>query len=173
MNGKAPSPQQWQLLHRLQLAGCPLDLARVPPPDHPVRLISRTNVRTNVFRLELGVGIVIPVRIVATSPIIIAGYRLQADWLSTPLSWVEPCTEHLGKYCLPAAEDRHLSLSKVLNRRTLYSGRLKSGDFLEGLLVGVCQQPLRSQKPQLSATLYLEDISGREYPYGVTVRNNP
>lgn len=172
MKEQAPSPQQWQLLHRLQAAGCPVDLAHVPPPDHPLRVICTAKARTNVLPVRDGIGIILPLRIVAAVAITITGFRLDADWLSAPVAWVEPCAEHRGKYCLTDTAKRHLSLAKVLNQRTLYSGRLKRGEFLQGCLVGTTKHPLRSDV-ELPATLYIQDLAGIEYPYLQVLRNTP
>ena len=140
MRAKPPSPEQWQLLRRLQTAGCPLDLERLLPPDYPLRVISlNSGLPTNVFPLAggAGVGIVLILRIAASASITIAGFRLQAEWLASPLSWVERCPEHPRRYCL-RTEGGHTSFdaATTIHSRKLHSGRLQAGKYIQGFLVG-------------------------------------
>jgi hypothetical protein len=177
MKTKAPSPEQWQLLRRLQAAGCPLDLAHLPPPDYPLRVISlNSGLPTNVFPLAggAGAGIALSLRIVASASITIAGFRLQAEWLAPPLSWVERCPEHPRSYCL-LTEGNHTSFdaATTIHSRKLHSGRLQTGKYIQGFLVGTTGAALLSPAIELKATLWIEDVFGAEYPYAVTLNNHP
>jgi len=174
MNTKAPSPKQWQLLHRLQAAGCPVDCARIAPPDYPLRVtqLAREGL-DNVYSLPGGIGIILPLRIVASSAVTICDFRLRARWLQDSVSWVARCSEHERSYCLQTAT-HHLNFDPgaVLNRRTWHTGNLRRGSYLQGFLVGTTAGVLPEGESVLEATLLIEDLYGTEYPYSVRLTTN-
>jgi hypothetical protein len=165
MNRKAPTPHDWQLFHRLEAVGCPLDLAHLPPPDYPLRVIPLSGLQSNFLALKERWGLVLDLRMIARAPITIAHYRVEAAWLASPVTWLEPCLLHPGHYCFEIAEKHHRHYSPALNGRTFARGKLRSGEYLHGVLTGIITQPPLVNGADLPATLWIGDVTGREYPY--------
>lgn len=171
---KTPSPQQWQVIERLAASGCPLDLIHLPPPNRPVRVINTpSELRTNVFASDVGVALVLVLRIVASEPITICGLRIEAGWLKAPLRAVTTCDRHQRKSCIPI-NGTHLSFesAKLLNRFGFTSAALKRHESLAGLFVAISDGLLPTEA-NLRAVLWVQDILGSEYPYSLNLVCQP
>jgi hypothetical protein len=173
MNKEAASPEQWQTLHRLRAAGCPVDMEHIVPPNYPLRVINRAlGLKTNLLPLAEETGVVLSLRIVAAARVAICGFGLRADWLPQPVCWLESCKQHRD-YCLRLASNDHLrfGVAQILNWRTFDSGVMKRGSYLQGFLVGTTSGLSTALDEKLGATLWIEDAFGTEYPYTVSVNN--
>lgn len=93
-------PEQWEILHRLEAAGCPLDLKHLPRGTYPLRVFTEVSPwGTDIFPLTNGTGIAFRLCMIATASVTICKLRLQADWLKAEPSWSVPCRDHRIKYC--------------------------------------------------------------------------
>ena len=168
MTQKRLCSKDWQLLRRLSAAGCPVNLADF---DYPLRAIVAKWETTNVYQLPTGVGIALPLHIVAADPITIAEFRLEAGWLESPIKWLRRSAD--GAYHLQARSAvLNFRAEQVLNHRTWSSGGLKRGAFWHGILLGVTGS-LASDDATLEATLVIVDALGVEYPFPVKINNSP
>jgi len=187
----ALQPAQWQILRRLQAVGCPLDYEELPEPTYPLRVRCATSAfGTHLFSLPSGMGIIVPLQIIASAPITINRFDLRADWLRNPVTWVSQCRQHWGNfkwyYCLHGTPhgDLQFKWETALNHRTgnageskrlspfIQDGVLKRGAEMKGSLVGTFPDTLPvSIGPKLAATLNIEDLFGKKYPYSVVLEN--
>jgi hypothetical protein len=169
---RALQPEQWQLLQRLSSVGCPVDDENLPTPldvvVHPGD--------AQFLPLSDGIGIALPIRVIASTSITICRFRLQADWVKGKISWLGFCDQHPGDaqkhYCFPERSwNYRYSSEQVLNHRTFDRGVLKRGGFLSGLLLGIFHNPLPSTKigTKLQATLGIEDLSEHEYRFPIVL----
>jgi len=125
------------VLRRLRAIGCPLDWDHLAVPLRPLRItVTATCEGTNVFSVPGGTGIVLGVQVFASTKVTIVNYMLEADWLSTPASWVEPCAEHEGKYCFHECSIRpeglHFNARRVLNHMKSSYNLPDAGTFAKG-----------------------------------------
>jgi hypothetical protein len=184
-------PAQWQILRRLQAVGCPLDCERLPEPIHPLRVRCGTLAfGTNLVSLPGGMGVILPLQIIASVPITINRFELKAEWLRKPVTWVSQCRQHGGNlkwyYCLHRTShgDLRFTWETTLNHRTgnasqqkrlspwIQDGVLKRGAEMKGPLVGTFEGALPVDiGPKLEATLSIEDLFGKEYPYYIALEN--
>jgi len=136
---------------------------------------------TDVFSVPGGTGIAAGVRVVASMEVTIAGYTLEADWLSKRGSLLEPCSEHKGKYCF---EECSLSPNPVEVRAGLVvnhrkstrerplDGTLPRGYDINGLLLATFPEVTPPTAAELlPATLWIEDQFGNAYPFRLLLRN--
>lgn len=189
---EALQPAQWQILRRLQAVGCPLDCERLPEPTHPLRVRCGTlALGTNLVSLPGGMGVILPLQIIASVPITINRFDLKAEWLRKPVTWVGQCRQHGGNfkwyYCLHGTShgDLQFKWETTLNHRTgnasqqkrlppwIQDGVLKRGAEMKGYLVGIFEDTLPlGIGPKLEALLSIEDLFGMEYPYSIVLENN-
>ena len=173
---KTPTPRQWVVLHRLQAAGCPVDLAKIQPPIAPLRMVQLAQeMVSNVLPIIDGCGIAFRVRLIASESITITGCRLKADWLEHPLEWVAQCGQHRGRHCLLVSEEQHVQFSSVLNDQIGRGVQLRAGQYLEGFLVGQTAKTVKvsASTEELLVTLWVRDLRHDEYPYIIRLRNCP
>ncbi len=87
MKVKAASPEQWDLLRRLEMVGYPVDVDGIASPENPFCVIQTSLGKVkNLYVFPDCVGIVLPVRIVASTTVTICGFHLRASWLTGPVS---------------------------------------------------------------------------------------
>jgi len=170
MSKRALQSEQWEMLHRLNSVGCPVDYEHLQTPLHVL-----TELRaTQFFPIPGATGIALPIRIDASTSITIRRFRLGLSWLPEPVgvSWLGSCERHLGKqkyYCFQPCSGLkgQFSYEDVLNHRTLHRGVLKGGGFLSGFLVGTFPGgiPPPHLGTELRATLSIEDLFERGYHF--------
>src|SRR5689334_1052512 len=130
---KRISPKQWCRMQRLLATGCPLDITNLCRPAYPMQVTScQTSPRsdTNVYFVESVLVICFGVQIDAFAPVIISGYRIEADWLHEDLRWVPACYYHPGYHCVHPLGGR-FAAEKLMTNRTYRSGRLRPGERLQ------------------------------------------
>ncbi len=190
MRNRSIDPRQWQIIRRLHAVGCPLeDDLRTGGPTHPLRVIQETsNLGTDLLPMSSGMGLVLKLRIVASVRITICRFDLQADWLKTPITWVDVCSQHSTNrsYCLHGTSrgDLKVKWEEGLNHRigislaaSIYpgipdGGVLKRFSEIRGFLIGTFPGTLPATTGRkLEATLYVTDLMGEEYPYSVVIEN--
>lgn len=192
MRNRSIDPRQWLIIHRLHAVGCPLeDDLLTGGPTYPLRVIKEaSNLGTNLLTMSSGMGLVLPLRIVASVRMTISRFDMQADWLKTPITWVGVCPQHSPgferSYCLHGTGrgDLKLKWENGLNHRTGISlaaarypgipdgGVLKRFSEIRGSLVGTFPDTLSvTAGPKLDATLYVTDLMGEQYPYSVVIEN--
>jgi len=144
--------------------------------------MDRINSRgTDVFSVPGGTGIVAGVRVVASMEVTIAGFTLEADWLSKRGSLLEPCSEHKGKYCfeecslfpnpMEVKAEYVLNHQKSTRERTL-AGTIPRGHDINGLLLATFPEVTPPTAAELlPATLWIEDWFGNAYPFRLLLRN--
>lgn len=181
---RTPSAHQWKVLRRLRAIGCPLDWDHLAVPLRPLRVsLNRMNSQgTDVFSVPGGTGIATDVRVVASTEVTIARYTLEADWLSKRGSWLEPCSEHKGKYCfhecsLPSAR-AVVEAEYVLNHQTSTrerpnaAGTIPRGYPINGFLLATFPEVTPPTAAELlPATLWIEDWFGNAYPFRLLLKN--
>jgi hypothetical protein len=180
---RTPSAHQWKVLRRLRAIGCPVDWDHLAVPLRPLRVFMDRilPMGTDVFSVPGGTGIAAGVRVVASMEVTIAGYTLEADWLSKRGSLLEPCSEHKGKYCF---EECSLSPNPVEVRAGLVvnhrkstrerplDGTLPRGYDINGLLLATFPEVTPPTAAELlPATLWIEDQFGNAYPFRLLLRN--
>jgi hypothetical protein len=173
MTTKALQPEQWQVLHRLRSAGCPIDYEHLPAPLHVFTEPGATQVLTT----SSGTRIALLVRVVASTSITIRRFHLRADWLNGEISWLEFCDQHPGNsqkhYCFHEYSGRNVQFSSedVLNHRTLHRGVLKRNGFLSGYLLGTFQYAHfpTGIGTKLEVTLGIEDLFEHEYEFPIVL----
>ena len=174
---RTPSADQWKVLRRLRSIGCPLDWDHLAVPLRPLRVsLNHIIEGTNVFSVPGVTGIVLPVRVLASTPVTIAGYTLEADWLSKPGSLLEPCSEHKGKYCFHecslSSKRLHFDAGAVLNRKRPDAGPLPRGLSIYGFLLATFPEVTPPTAAELlPATLWIEDEFGDAYPFRLLLHN--
>jgi len=173
MTTKSLQPEQWQVLHRLRSAGCPVDHEQMPIPLH----VFTEPWATQIWPLSGGTAIAFLVRVVASTSITIRRFHLRADWLTGEISWLEFCDQHPYNsqkfYCFHkcSGQNDQFSSEDVLNHRTLHRGVLKRGGFLSGYLLGAFRYappPMRIGT-KLEATLGIEDLFEHEYRFPIVL----
>lgn len=175
---KARRPNQWEVFRRLRSAGCPVDLEHLPLPSYPLSVSNLdNNLSTGIYPLPGATGIVLALRIVATSRLTITYLGLRANWLSQPVSWLERCPRHPRAYetyyCFHDCAYGYFRMasSSVLNWLQNF-GTLKPGVRLFGCLMGVFSGVLPATAPEkLEATLVVRDLAGDEHPFQVWIAN--
>jgi hypothetical protein len=179
---RTPSADQWKVLRRLRSIGCPLDWDHLAVPLRPLRVsLNHIIEGTNVFSVPGGTAIALGVLVFASTPVTIAGYTLEADWLSKPGSWLEPCSEHKGKYCFHECslwpERLQLDAGDVLNhrksnRKQPHAGTLPRGTSIDGFLLATFPEVTPPTAAEvLPATLWIEDQFGDAYPFRLLLDN--
>jgi hypothetical protein len=166
-------PEQWQVIDRLRLVGCPIDHEALPTPLH----VFAEPLCTQVLPLVGGAAIAFFVRVVAGAPITIHQFHLRADWLKNEISWLRFCDQHsddLQKhYCFPECSGGNIRFpsAAVLNHRTLNGGVLRRFGFISGLLLGTFPDalPPTGIGTKLQATLSIEDLFGHEYRFPIVL----
>ena len=174
MRTKALQPEQWQVLHRLRSAGCPIDYEHLPTPLH----VFTEPEATQIWPVSGGTEIAFLVRVVASTSITIRRFHLRADWLNGEISWLEFCDQHPDNsqkhYCFHEYSGRNVQFSSedVLNHRTLHRGVLKRNGFLSGFLLGSTfpdAVPPARIGTKLEATLSIEDLFEHEYRFPIVL----
>jgi hypothetical protein len=179
---RTPSADQWKVLRRLRSIGCPLDWDHLAVPLRPLRVsLNHTIEGTNVFSVPGGTGIAAGVRVFASTPVNITRYTLEADWLSKPGSWLEPCSEHKGKYCFHECSlgpgRWHPDAGEVLNHRRSnrnppHAGTVPRGTSIDGFLLATFPEVTPPTAAEvLPATLWIEDQFGDAYPFRLLLDN--
>ncbi len=174
--------EQWKVLRRLHSVGCPLDWDHVAVPSRPLRISLTSSIEgTNIFSVPGGTGIALGLLVFASAPVTIAEYMLEADWLNTPGSCIEPCSEHKGKYCFHECSLGHkgerIDAEFVLNRRRSSRqqpdvGTFRRGDSIEELLLATFPEVTPpTAAALLPATLWIEDRFGDSYPFRLLLDN--
>lgn len=171
MMDKARHPKQRQIFRRLDAAGCPIDWEHLRTA-YPLQVETiGSNLPTNVFPIPDATGIVLPVEIVLSAPLLIGGHELRADWLPQSLSWLNACDQHSDSYCFHEC-DLQIDYIWVFNWFLLKPGLLKRGSVTRGFLIGKFPGTLPSTAgAKLEATLLIHDLSGDEYPFPVSIDN--
>ena len=180
---RTPSAHQWKVLRRLRAGGCPLDWDHLAVPVRPLRVsLNRIlPMGTDVFSVPGGTGIAAGVRVVASMEVTIAGYTLEADWLSKRGSLLEPCSEHKGKYCFEECSllpnpvefgDGDVVNHQKSTRERPLPGMLPRGYDINGLLLATFPEVTPPTAAELlPATLWIEDQFGNAYPFRLLLRN--
>lgn len=180
---RTPSAHQWKVLRRLRAIGCPLDWDHLAVPVRPLR-VSMDQINsggTDVFSVPGGTGIAAHVRVVASMEVTIAGFTLEADWLSKRGSWLEPCSEHKGKYCFHECsiwpKGRYFDAGFVVHhqkstRERPDAGTVPRGHDINGFLLATFPEVTPPTAAELlPATLWIEDWFGNAYPFRLLLRN--
>ena len=129
------STRVFQDLIRLQKAGCPLDLSRLPDVAAPHRL-QRTGPGA-IYAVEGGTAFVLPARITATAAFVsITRLQLMADWLSEEVRWSSPAGQEFGEW-LAEARCGIDPLDVVSYRLLRPSAGLQRGAAVNGVLFGI------------------------------------
>jgi hypothetical protein len=174
--------EQWKVLRRLRSVGCPLDWDHLAAASGPLRaFVSGSAAGTNVFSIPGGTGIVLGVEILASVPVNIIGFALEADWLNTQASWLEPCGEHKGKYCFHSCSlhptGTRIDQEYVLNNRTStakrpHAGKILRGGSMHGLLLATFPEVTSPTAAELlPATLWIGTEFGDSYPFRLLLAN--
>ncbi|MFZ3211619.1 MAG: hypothetical protein WA188_08895 [Terriglobales bacterium] len=177
MTKRALHPEQWQILRRLEAAGCPVDCERLPQGSYPLRVLTeRSRWGTDIFPLPQGTGIALRLNIIVTASLTICQLHLRADWLGGEISWFKPCVDHFRRYCFHECAygtDIRFSFDEVLNERMSRWQALSRGSHLRGFLIGAAPDVLASTMgAELEARLVIEDLFGEEYPFLVKISNS-
>jgi len=176
MSKRALQSEQWEMLHRLNSVGCPVDYEHLQTPLHVFTELKATQ----FFPMSGATGIALPIRIDASTSITIRRFRLRLPWLPVEVSWLGSCEQHLGKqkyYCFQRCSglNGQFSSEDVLNHRTLHRGVLKGGGFLSGFLLGTFRGgvPPTHLGTKLQATLSIEDLFERGYHFPIELFDPP
>ena len=177
MTKRALHPKQWQILRRLEAAGCPVDIERLPQASYPLRVLTeRSPWGTDIFPLPHGTGIAFRLNIIVTASLTICQLHLRADWLGGEVSWLNPCLDHSRCYCFHECTygtDIRFSFDEVLNERMSRWQALSRGCHLRGFLIGMARDVLPSTMgAKLEARVVIEDLLGEEYPFLVKISNS-
>jgi hypothetical protein len=135
----------------LQVVGCPLDYEYLSSqPTHPLRAVAEpSDWGTNLFSMLGDTGLLLPLRIVASTRITISQFDLRADWLKKPVTWASCCRQHSGNlqwfYCLHGTSRGDLQVLLGNRRRAktrmlemaVWSGVTKSAFLGVGILLAV------------------------------------
>jgi hypothetical protein len=112
----------------------------------------------------------------------IAGYTLEADWLSKRGFWLEPCSEHKGKYCFHECsiwpKGRYFDAENVVHHRKSTrerpnaAGTIPRRYDINGYLLATFPEVTPPTAAELlPATLWIEDQFGNAYPFRLLLKN--
>jgi hypothetical protein len=163
----------------LERGGIPMDLDLLPesglsgPP--PGLLITQVgDLRsTRAFTLETGMtGFMLDLEIVNNLPgqLYICWFELELPWQDKNFEWLPDPADQVPEgsvYRFPEHPSLEFPREQVVNHRTYKKGRLRRGDFLNGLLLGLGWEPIPERFPhfhQFRTTLTVVDSSERRFP---------
>jgi hypothetical protein len=163
---------EWQLLRRLDAAGCAINWNQVEEPCYPLSIIHQpAALGTEILPAGKHTGLAFRLRITASVGIRISGIKLETDWIQGQLVWLSGQPEYQFRNCC-GGEVRFGQWS-LLNRRIREGLTLKRGESVSGYLAFILSNvvPLGAGG-KLSATLLCEDQFGRSYPYSLELDNS-
>lgn len=167
------SPDQWQLLKRLDAAGCPISWRQFETPCDPIRLIQEPPaLGTELFAVAENVTLLaVRLKIVASRPFAIKGLALRADWLVGSLTWL--LTEHaIGCFPERSGGEIRFAAAGLLNMRIIRGLTLKAGEVVSGYVAGFADWAIPASDETLAATLVIKDQFDRGYPYDLNLMNS-
>jgi hypothetical protein len=170
------SEEELKFFSKLRRGGVHLDEAVVEAMKAASRELaihqSGTLNENTVFDLEFGItGYLLSVAICNDSKRIIRPreIRLEMAWPEPQFRWVEDPSRKIPKeftYSFPPGGPEGFERMDVLNHRLGGKGRLCPGDCLEGLLLGVGQEPIPEiydDRQVLRSRLFIFDEQGNRY----------
>ncbi len=172
MKDKVLDTKQWRMFRRLEAAGCPLDLEHLPLPWYPLEVRTvPSDLPTNIFPMVGSTGIALPLAILVRQPFVIRNFTLAVDWILQPVYWIPSCAQHEA-YCFHQCVYGDRKFDRALNDYAYVRWLLKRGMELRGCLLGTFSGSLPETAPaKLEATLWIRELSGKEYPFAVSVDN--
>ncbi len=170
------SQEELLLASQLPGAGIPLDAEVLNTMEAACRglvIYQGPNIPdTRIFDLDSGeTGYIVAITIYSRSPRILSlnEFRLEIPWWEPRFRWLK---YPLGKvpreytYSFPDPGPIGFEPDAVLNHRLGRKGRLCPGDWIEGLLLGVGQEPLPSHyqdRQSLMMRLWVSDERGNRF----------
>jgi len=156
--------QQWKAVRRLRAAGCVLELEHVRTALLDVGFIATAT--ANLFPLERGTGLVLPLAIRVLAPIRFQSFVLRATWLSLGGRWstVDPKT-HTYRFKAPG---RMLDIvaDQAFNHLPGFGHPFRGGCARHYLLAELDDE-LDGIDIERAATLTITDSKGTAYAYDV------
>ena len=173
-----PCMVQPDLVRRLIAAGCPLDIKQgvldkpdTPPPSLLIHQVGGV-VGTKAFDLDCsGTGYILDLEIASNAPGLVAirCFTLELPWQDPRFCWLpDPADRRTEKhpYVFPGTNGLEYPREVVINHRTSGRGRLRRGDILDGLLLGMGFESIPSSfrhGDMVDATLCIVDQFGRRF----------
>ena len=163
------SPRQWDMLCRLDAAGCPLS-----HPCYPLQLQQEPGtLNAGIFPVQGGTGAVFRIRLTGSGRFTVSGFSLSAEWLDQPvrLNSGNKLFRSGQFYGLSGCNggEGHVAvkLEAALGACTVDAGSVVSG-YLVGFLPEALAVPCGSR---LEVTLLLHTPNRQPYPYSVVLRH--
>jgi len=172
MKKQVSARDYWRLLY-LQSLGCPVDCTHLPRMIQPLRIETvGSYLNTNLYQVEGGAAVILPVHIYVAEPIIVYGYYLRLQGFGSRVSRLAPSKQHPEHYFLPPGI--YIPKSTVLNHILHPAYPLRRDIHLNGLLLGTIPEAIPSSLGKMvQGVLTIEDVAGREYFYPITLENRP
>jgi hypothetical protein len=174
--------KQWYRSRRLELAGLRLPKPLIAP-NHPVRVEHLTHATVcDVFPIVNGVGVAVPVRIIAGVAITIVDYRLHWDEmpeLSLPgkMKLLKSCPrcsrDYQPSYCFELPSGHYTTKLPNLQKEGRSVAMLKRNYSMKGCYSAWMEDQPRFSSKTVAASLHIIDIMGNEYPYPLRLRMHP
>lgn len=167
------SPHQWQLLKRLDAAGCPISWDQFEEPCDPVRLIhDPPALGTDIFPLTSNrTGLAFRVRIAALRRFTIQNIALRARCGFGGLTWLS--TQYgIGSFPYPGDGEVRFAAAGLLNSRLVRGLTLKAGEVVSGYIALLASRAIPPSDESLAATLLIHDQFDRAYPYELDLANS-
>ncbi len=175
---------QPDLVRRLIAAGCPLDIkggvlgsSHVSPHGLLIDQVGSVT-ESKVFDLDCpGTGYILALEIASNVPglLVIRYITLEPPWQDPQFYWLpDPADSRTEKdpYVIPGTGGLEYPRELVINHRTSRRGRLKHGDILDGLLLGMGFESIPDcfrHGDMVEATLCIVDQLGRRYSSEVSL----
>jgi hypothetical protein len=173
-----PCMAQPDLVRRLIAAGCPLDIKQgvLDKPDTPPRglLIHQVGgvFETKAFDLNCsGTGYILDLEIASNVPGLVAirYFTFELPWQDPRFCWLpDPADSRTEKhpYVFPGTNGLEYPREVVINHRTSGRGRLRRGEILDGLLLGMGFESIPDSfrhGGMVDTTLCIVDQFGRRF----------
>lgn len=166
------STHEWQILKRLDAAGCPIPWDELEEPCCPLRVHQEPPaLGTELFALsEKRMALAVRLRIIASRRFSSQRIALQTNWIQGTLTSLL-VEDGVASFPCSGGEVR-FAAAGLLNGRLTSGYPSKTGRMVWGYLVGVMDQPpIPPSEKSLPATLVIYDQWDRSYPYHLDLVN--